>query len=490
MKQFILPIAMGLTVLTAGCSNQQMLSTETVMSQYQNVAQLDAAIKSALNNEVNVFSPENFKEAKKLQDEAMKWASAGDDKGEGFAAQGLKALDKAVQQTTVTRDELSQVIEARTKAKAVGADKRFSERFKDAENTLRDATEQLEKGNVSKVRKDKNEIKDIYSTLELDTLKGDAADQAKKAIESALKNDVDDYAPKTLAQAQAELALSQKVLEADRNDTEKAAAHASLALKNADRATQIAETIKEFKQSKLSDEDIILWHQNQLEEIFMPLNTTPDFSQRNKDVVISLTGVLTNQVNSKKKLESEYALAEATKDEQIAQLQAKYAQLTTDKESSLAALKAAADLERKQQAEIKAKFTTVQNMFNSDEAEVYQQGNNILIRAQGFSFNSGDSEIQSSNFPLLNKIVESIKLFPASTVQVSGHTDNKGSDALNQKLSEDRASKVALFLADIGGVESSRLSSEGFGKARPVASNESAEGRAANRRVEILIINQ
>ncbi len=490
MKQFILPIAMGLTVLTAGCSNQQLLSPETVMSQYQNVAQLDAAIKSALNTEVNVFSPEYFKEAKKLQDEAMKWATSGDDKGEGFAVQGLKALDKAVQQAAVARDELSQVISARSKAKSVGADKRFPERFKDAENTLTDATELLEKGKVSKVRNDKTEIRNIYSGLELDTLKGDAADQAKKAIQNALKNDVDDYAPKTLAQAQSELALSQQVLEADRNDTEKAAAHAFQALKKADRATQIAETIKEFKQSKLSDEDIVLWHQSQLEQIFVPLNTTPDFSQRNKDVVISLTGILANQVSSKKKLEAEFALTEAQKNEQIAQLQAQYAQLTTDKETSLAAMQAQADLERRQLAEIKAKFTKVQNMFNKNEAEVYQQGNNVLIRAQGFSFNSGDSEIQSSNFPLLNKIVESIKLFPASTVQVSGHTDNKGSDALNQKLSEDRASKVAQFLADIGGVESHRLSNEGYGKARPVASNETAEGRAANRRVEILIINQ
>lgn len=478
MKKYLLPIAISLVILNTGCSTQETLSQETVMAQYQNVAQLDAALKSATNKEVNLFSPENFEEARKLQKEAMKLASVGDDKGEGFAAQGLKSLDKAVTQSLQSRDELSQVIEARQKAIAAGANQRYPERFKEAESKLKNATELLEKGKVSKVRNEKSEIKEIYSTLELDVLKGDAADQAKNAIEKAMKNDVDDYAPKTLAQAKDELSLAQQVLEADRNATEKAASHAQKALKNADRATQIAELIKEFKQSKMSDEELILWHQNQLQEILEPVNITPDFSMRSKDVVAAVTGALTAQVDRKKSLELESAQAETTS-----------AAILAEKESQLAKLKEQAELERKQQAEIKAKFTGVQRLFNKDEAEVYQQENNILIRAQGFNFNSGASEILSSNFPLLNKIIESIKLFPESSVQVSGHTDNRGSDELNQTLSQERAVKVAQFLTDIGGVNSSRISSEGYGKSRPVASNESAEGREANRRVEILIIN-
>ncbi len=81
-------------------------------------------------------------------------------------------------------------------------------------------------------------------------------------------------------------------------------------------------------------------------------------------------------------------------------------------------------------------------------------------------------------------------MFPDSKVIVSGHTDNVGSDALNQKLSEERAAKVAQFLVDVGGVPGGRVQSTGKGKNRPVASNESAEGRAANRRVEILIQNK
>jgi outer membrane protein OmpA-like peptidoglycan-associated protein len=56
-------------------------------------------------------------------------------------------------------------------------------------------------------------------------------------------------------------------------------------------------------------------------------------------------------------------------------------------------------------------------------------------------------------------------------------------------LSEDRAMKVAAFLVDVGEIDATRVSSQGFGKERPVASNETKEGRAANRRVEIQILN-
>ncbi|MDZ4261570.1 MAG: OmpA family protein, partial [Pseudomonadota bacterium] len=123
------------------------------------------------------------------------------------------------------------------------------------------------------------------------------------------------------------------------------------------------------------------------------------------------------------------------------------------------------------------------------EATVYRQLQNVLISAHGFSFPSGQSEIQADNFPLMNKIVDAIKTFPNARIEVGGHTDSSGSDAANQKLSEARAAKVAKFLKEVGGIAADRVSSRGFGEAKPVASNETGEGRAENRRVEIKIVN-
>ena len=82
-----------------------------------------------------------------------------------------------------------------------------------------------------------------------------------------------------------------------------------------------------------------------------------------------------------------------------------------------------------------------------------------------------------------------IDIFPDSKIRVSGHTDSTGSDAVNMKLSEERAGKVAKFLTEVGGIAADRITVNGYGESRPVASNETADGRAANRRVEILIEN-
>jgi OOP family OmpA-OmpF porin len=72
-------------------------------------------------------------------------------------------------------------------------------------------------------------------------------------------------------------------------------------------------------------------------------------------------------------------------------------------------------------------------------------------------------------------------------VIAEGHTDSIGSDAYNQKLSEQRAESVRRYLVN-GGIEAGRISTEGFGESRPVASNQTADGRAQNRRVELRVL--
>ena len=153
----------------------------------------------------------------------------------------------------------------------------------------------------------------------------------------------------------------------------------------------------------------------------------------------------------------------------------------TEKESQEQMMKEREDQQR---------FDEVQAMFTANEAKVYRQGRNVLISAQGFHFPSGQSEIQTANFPMMNKIIRAIKLFPNAKIDVVGHTDSTGNDNNNMVLSTARAENVAKFLVEVGDIPQDRITARGFGESRPVASNETAEGRAENRRVEINIINQ
>ena len=86
----------------------------------------------------------------------------------------------------------------------------------------------------------------------------------------------------------------------------------------------------------------------------------------------------------------------------------------------------------------------------------------------------------------LRALADSLIKFPDTTVDVIGHTDNTGAASYNQELSARRASSVTAVLID-SGVTSSRLRSYGVGEDQPVASNLTPEGRAQNRRVEIVI---
>jgi len=114
-------------------------------------------------------------------------------------------------------------------------------------------------------------------------------------------------------------------------------------------------------------------------------------------------------------------------------------------------------------------------------------GKAILVNLpDGVTFAVDSTTISPSFQSTLDQIATSLKTYPDSLIDVYGHTDSTGSDTYNQGLSERRAKAVADYLA-MRGVSSARIRSQGFGEQYPVASNETAEGRALNRRVEIKI---
>jgi len=90
---------------------------------------------------------------------------------------------------------------------------------------------------------------------------------------------------------------------------------------------------------------------------------------------------------------------------------------------------------------------------------------------------------------VLDKVVESLKAWPEVQVEIAGHTDSTNTKAHNQKLSERRAASVKSYLVGRG-VAAGRMTAKGYGESRPVADNNTEEGRAINRRVEFVITGQ
>jgi OOP family OmpA-OmpF porin len=111
----------------------------------------------------------------------------------------------------------------------------------------------------------------------------------------------------------------------------------------------------------------------------------------------------------------------------------------------------------------------------------------IVLRGVNFDFDK--SNIRSDAVPILEQACKTLKEEPSIDVSCQGHTDSVGTEAYNQALSERRADSVRNWLIKCG-IPASRLTSKGFGEANPVASNDTAEGRAQNRRTELVVTNQ
>jgi outer membrane protein OmpA-like peptidoglycan-associated protein len=102
------------------------------------------------------------------------------------------------------------------------------------------------------------------------------------------------------------------------------------------------------------------------------------------------------------------------------------------------------------------------------------------------SFDTGRSDIKPNLRPILDKFATGLQGNPAAKVNIVGHTDNTGSDAVNDPLSVNRAASARNYLVGKG-VASSRISIDGRGSREPIAANDTAENRAKNRRVEIFV---
>jgi OOP family OmpA-OmpF porin len=103
---------------------------------------------------------------------------------------------------------------------------------------------------------------------------------------------------------------------------------------------------------------------------------------------------------------------------------------------------------------------------------------------QGIEFETNKAEIRPAFEPELESVVTVLKDNPTVRIQVQGHTDSVGNAEYNRVLSERRAKAVMEYLIQEG-IDRKRLSAIGLGEARPIASNDSAEGRERNRRVEL-----
>lgn len=149
-----------------------------------------------------------------------------------------------------------------------------------------------------------------------------------------------------------------------------------------------------------------------------------------------------------------------------------------------------ADSLRREAEEANRRLNEAVTQLRSLVAEItnlQQTQRGLVISLSDILFDVGRSTLKAGAQASIQRIAVVLRQYPQHQILVEGHTDATGTDEFNLQLSRDRANSVRTALV-AGGVETGRISAEGFGESRPVASNDNAAGRQQNRRVEIVIV--
>ena len=199
---------------------------------------------------------------------------------------------------------------------------------------------------------------------------------------------------------------------------------------------------------------------------------------RELDVQVQSSGSETNR------LRLQARTSEAEQATQRAQTEARNAQLAQQQ-----AMGAEQRAKQQQQAAMSAqdRVRALEGELRDLEAQQTERGLLVTLGDVLFAFDKAELSAQAG--PRMDKLASFLKQFPDRKVLIEGFTDSVGNDGYNRSLSERRAQAAGDALVQRG-VDRSRISARGFGKSHPVASNGSSEGRAMNRRVEIVIADE
>lgn len=145
-------------------------------------------------------------------------------------------------------------------------------------------------------------------------------------------------------------------------------------------------------------------------------------------------------------------------------------------------------------------FIGIEKSLDLTEIKEYKEYKNDLLKLapievgvdvplNNIFFEYAKAVLQPTSFPELDRIADTMKENPNLVIEIQGHTDNVGSDESNQKLSQDRAEAVRKYLLSKK-IQTARITSVGYGETKPIASNDTEEGRAQNRRVQLAIVRK
>jgi outer membrane protein OmpA-like peptidoglycan-associated protein len=439
-------------------------------------------LAKAKSQQVDILSPKNYQNAWDEYSLAYeKFKKGGElkeiqkrlEKVKGYLAEAYKIAE-------VARVPFASLLQAREKALKANAPEFAPDLYELAKKALEEASLRIEAGDLNGAREKAKSAEVKFNQAELKAIKGSILGEAKKSIEEAkLKARADKYAPLTLKNSEDLLTSTEQLLNTERYAAEDATAKAEQSAYQARHAIYLSSKFQNLKIDYSSLEKLVLEQENLITRIAKNLDYTPEFDQGSEKPVESIILAIVNLKREKKELlselkEKEDKIKELSEqldilEERVAQKEAGYKELELK------------SIEEEQ-------FLSLEKFFTKEEANVIKEGKNIVIRLYSINFPSGKSTILPESFGFLSKVQKAIRDFPERKIVIEGHTDSMGDETYNQELSLFRAKAVTAYLIANMGLAEDRISYTGYGESKPVASNDTNEGRSLNRRIDVVLV--
>jgi len=450
-------VAAATILVLMGCSHTPPLREYAdTASPSEEIQKLDTDMSAADQNQVGILSPVNYAEAQSSMKDAKSDLDQQKDSAKTLheVAKARAYLQQALSVADLAHANIDDVIIARKQAIVAGSPKRFDKEFAAADKNLSGVTKSLEKNDLSPATKDRSSLQNQYLVLELNTIKATNLQDARGLIDQSIAEGAKSSAPRSLAIAEKSYKDAEAYITANRHNSE-VKIHADDALASANHLLKITRASKSDK--KISAEELAL----QME---------------------SEQGLVSTQQSELEKKDSELNRKNSEILKRDSVIQGK------DNELNGAALALQVTSEKAAaKKDLDQKYESARAEFKESEAEVYKQGDDLVIRLKTIEFPKAKANLRASNFSLLAKVEKIIKSFSGCSVVIEGHTDSVGGKEANEKLSVARAEAVREYFIANQATAAGKITAIGYDYQKPLTSNKTSVGRAENRRVDVRI---
>jgi outer membrane protein OmpA-like peptidoglycan-associated protein len=433
---------------------------------------------------LNLISPRNFRRA------ADQLARAQQDLRQGGRIEEIRkkllesnrALDQAEELREMGELIMRGTLAARERALAANAPEYAEERWGAAEKKAQDAGRKVEDGNQNDARSRASEAETLYGEAELQAVRNSVLGEARRLREGALDARADERAPQTLAGADTLLGRADASLGVDPSQASEARELATRAADGYAHSTWIAVLSDSVRRREVTTETVVRRHEAELIGIAEALGLQAGFARGSGPVAADVVAAILSLLEDRRHLESSLA----DREEEMRRLRASLDSLDLEL-ASLGEREATVSAELRERERRERTLREVEALFDNEEAEIILGVEQLTIRLVGLTFDSGSHKIRPEDYSLLTKVQQAIRAFSGALIIVEGHTDSQGNDEFNQALSARRAIAVREYVLANMAISADRIRALGYGESRPIARNDTAAGRARNRRIDVVL---